>query len=293
LNALILSIDRLKLVYVTNPSSTTLVLGGTGKTGSRLTARLGQLGLNVRTAARKGADVHFDWDDGSTHPAAVDGIERMYLVAPIMRMDFAETVGTFLDVAEGAEIRHVTFLSEYGIDTLPTDDGPRAVEQDLIGRGNISHSILRPAWFMQNFSEGFLYPRDGAIALPTGGGSEAFIDCDDIAAVAAATLANPDAHAGAAYALSGPEAITVADVADIIAEISGKPVIHLDLDREMWIEAMIGAGVPAGYAAKLRILTETIASGIGARPNDDVERVTGRPPTSFADFARSVKQAWG
>jgi uncharacterized protein YbjT (DUF2867 family) len=178
------------------------------------------------------------------------------------------------------------------MDQVPAEEAPRAVELDLIARGNISHSILRPAWFMQNFSEGFLHPVEGVISLPTGDGLEAFIDCEDIAAVAAATLADPDAHAGAAYALTGPEAISLNEVADALTELTGTSVKHDNIDREVWIGAMIGAGVPAGYAAKLRILTEIIASGKGARPSDDVEKVTGAAPISFVDFARRATQAW-
>ena len=87
---------------------------------------------------------------------------------------------------------------------------------------------------MQNFSETFLKPVDGVITVPTADGSEAFIDADDIAAVAAETLASPDAHAGAAYALTGSEAITVSEAAEIIAGVTGKPVKHNDIDRDLW-----------------------------------------------------------
>ena len=202
---------------MTNAPSNTLVLAGTGKTGSRLAAKLAKLGLNVRTAARNGADVHFDWDDATTHRPALQEVDRLYLVAPVMRMDFADQVATFLDLAEAAGVRHVTYLSAYGIDQAPPQVALRAVELDLIGRGAITHSILRPAWFMQNFSETFLKPVDGVITVPTADGSEAFIDAEDIAAVAAETLANADAHAGAAYALTGSEAITVSEAAEVIA----------------------------------------------------------------------------
>lgn len=177
-----------------NAPSNTFVLAGTGKTGSRLAAKLAKRGLSVRTAARNGADVHFDWDDATTHRPALQGVDRLYLVAPVRRMDFADQVGTFLDLAEAAGVRHVTYLSADGIDRAPPQVDPRAVELDLIGRGAITHSILRPAWFMQNFSETFLKPVDGVIRVPTADGSEAFIDAEDIAAVAAETLASPDAR---------------------------------------------------------------------------------------------------
>jgi uncharacterized protein YbjT (DUF2867 family) len=277
---------------MTNFRYNVLVLGGTGKTGARLAAKLGEVGLGVRTAARHGADVHFDWDDPDTHRSALQGIDRLYLVAPVMRVDFADQVAAFLDLVEGAGVRHVTFLSAHGIDQAPPQVALRAVELDLIGRATMTHSILRPAWFMQDFSETFLTPVDGVIAVPTANGSEAFIDASDIAAVAAETLANPEAHVGAAYALTGPEAMTVSEAAQIIAEVTGKPMKHDDIDRDLWIQGAIAAGVPAEYGEMLRLLTETMASGRGSRPNGNVEAVTGAPPIRFADFARRAAQAW-
>src|SRR6202023_4121642 len=124
---------------------------------------------------------------------------RIYLIAPVMRTTFAPQVSAFLDLAEAAGVQHVTYLSAYGIDMAPPEVALRAVELDLIGRTSVTHSIVRPAWLMQNFSETFLKPVDGAIAVPTGDGGEAFVDVDDVAAVAAATLADPAAHAGAQY----------------------------------------------------------------------------------------------
>ncbi len=270
-----------------NAPSCTLVLAGTGKTGSRVAGRLTKLGLSVRTAARNGADVRFDWDDPATHRPALVDIDRVYLVAPVMRMDFAGQVSSFLDLAEAAGVRH-----EIQEDQAPPQVAHRAVELDLMGRGAFTHSILRPAWFMQNFSETFLRPVDGVITVPTGDGAEAFVDAEDIAAVAAATLASPGAHAGAQYVPTGPEALTVSDAADVIADVTGQPAKHNDIDRNAWIDGTVAAGVPAEYGQMLRRLTETIASGHGSRPNSDVQNVTGVPPIRFASFARRTAQAW-
>ena len=275
-----------------NAPSSTLALAGTGKTGSRVAGKLTKLGLSVRTAARNGADVRFDWDDPATHSPALEGVDRVYLVAPVMRMDFAGQVSSFLDLAEAAGVRHVTYLSAFGTGQAPPQAAHRAVELDLMGRGAVTHSILRPAWFMQNFSETFLKPVDGVITVPTGDGAEAFVDAEDIATVAAATLASPDAHAGAQYAPTGPQALTVSDAADIIAGVTGQQAKHNDIDREAWIDGSVAAGVPAEYGETLRRLTETIASGHGSRPNSDVQNVTGVPPASFADFARRTAHAW-
>jgi uncharacterized protein YbjT (DUF2867 family) len=277
---------------MTDASNMTLVLGGTGKTGARVASRLTGLGLPVRTAARGGGDVRFDWDDPATHRNALEGADRVYLIAPVMRTRFAPQVSAFLDLAEAAGVRHVTYLSAYGIEFAPAEVALRAVELDLLGRSGLTHSIVRPAWFMQNFSETFLMPVDGAIVVPTANGGEAFVDVEDIAAVVAATLADPEAHAGAEYAPTGPEVLTVREAAEVIARVTGRPVRHVDIDRVTWVEGVIASGVPAEYGDMLEMLTETMASGRGARPNGDIEKVTGAPPANFTDFATRSAAAW-
>jgi uncharacterized protein YbjT (DUF2867 family) len=278
---------------MTNSQRTTLVLGGTGRTGSRVAKNLIERGLGARTAARGGADIRFDWDEKTTHGAALSGVDSVYLVTPVMRVDFAGQVSDFLDLAEDAGVRHVTYLSTHGIDQTSPEFAIRAVELDLLSRQGVTHSILRPAWVMQNFSDDHLPLVDGSITVPTGDGAEAFVDAEDIAAVAAETLANPEAHAGAQYAPTGPEALTVANVATIIGEVLGRSVRHNDVDREAWISGAVAAGlVPAAYGEVLRWLTDTVASGKGSRPTDDVRKVTGVPPTTFAEFATRSAQAW-
>ena len=271
---------------------TTLVLGGTGKTGARVARKLTRLGLAVRTAARTGGDVHFDWDDARTYRPALEGADRVYLMPPVTRTGFVPQVVAFLDLAEATGVRHVTYLSAYGMESAPAGTALREVERDLRSRSAFTHSIVRPAWFMQNFSETFLMPVDGVIAVPTGAGTEAFVDVEDIASVAAATLADPASHAGAAYAPTGPEALTVAHAAELIASAIGEPIRHVDIDRETWIAGMLAAGVPAEYGGMLRLLADTVASGRGSQPNGDVLRVTGSPPTSFAEFAQRAAATW-
>jgi uncharacterized protein YbjT (DUF2867 family) len=209
-----------------------------------------------------------------------------------MHVDFAAQVADFLDQAEHAGVRHVTYLSVYGIDQAPPEVAIRAVELNLMGRAALTYSFVRPAWFMQNFSETFLRPVDGRIVVPTGSGAEAFVDAEDIASVAAATLARPDLHAGAVYAPTGPESLTVADAAKYISAASGKRIEHADIDRDGWIEAMTQSGVPAAYGTILRMLTETIAAGHGSRPNNDVQTATGSPSIRFEEFAARTAQAW-
>jgi uncharacterized protein YbjT (DUF2867 family) len=269
-----------------------LVLGATGKTGSRVARKLTDLGISTRTAARKGADIRFDWNEPSTFAAALRGVSGVYLVSPVMRVDFADVVSQFLDEAEGAGVKHVTYLSAYGVEHAPPEVALRAVELDLASRKSLSHSIVRPAWFMQNFSETFLKPVNDEIVVPCGTGVEAFVDAEDIASVAAFTLSDPVRHSGRAYAPTGPEALTFEKAARLISTEVGRRISYRDVDRDTWIRAMTAAGVPGEYGDVLRALTETIANGHGSRPNDDVLMVTGTPPIPLEDFAARTASEW-
>jgi uncharacterized protein YbjT (DUF2867 family) len=269
-----------------------LVLGGTGKTGSRVADTLSERGVSVRTAARGGADIRFDWNNPATFEGALQGVTGVYLVSPVMRVDFAGVVSDFLDQAERAGVQNVTYLSAYGMEHAPAEVALRAVELDLESRGSFTHSIVRPAWFMQNFSETFLKPVEDEIVVPGGTGGEAFVSAEDIASVAAATLAEPERHAGRAYAPTGPESLTLDEAARIISAAAGRTIVYRDTDRTEWVGAMVRSGVPAEYGEVLHALTETIASGRGAQPNDDVLAATGAAPVSFADFAAKTAPAW-
>ncbi|MEU2871969.1 NmrA family NAD(P)-binding protein [Streptomyces olivoreticuli] len=275
-----------------NEAPIALILGGTGRSGSLLADQLAQQGITPRTAARHGADVRFDWDDSATHADALAGVDRLYLVTPTLRLSYADQVTAFLDRAEAAGVRHVSYLSVHNADQAPTEVDIAAVEADLASRHGITHSVLRPAWVMQNFADGHIPLIDGVITNPSSGGKEAFVDAADIAAVAAETLLDPAAHAGATYSLTGPQALTFSEVADTIAFVSGRPVFYHDIDQETWINCAVTAGVPADYAVMLRWLTGAIITGNGTTPTGDIEKVIGRPATAFREFAERNAHAW-
>ena len=277
---------------MTSTSHAALILGGSGRTGSLVARHLAGHGIPARTASRHGSDVFFDWDDPATYPDALAGTDRVYLVTPVLRVRYAARVAEFLDQAEAAGTRHVTLLSTYNGDRAPREIDIAAVEADLASREAFTHSILRPAWVMQNFTDDHLPVINGTLTVPSGGGREAFVDAADIAAVAAETLLNPGAHAGALYALTGPQAITFQDVAVTITAVSGQPVVHKDIDQEAWINGAVAVGLPADYAVMLRWLTGAIIAGDGSVPTGDLETITGRPPTSLEAFARRNAAAW-
>jgi uncharacterized protein YbjT (DUF2867 family) len=277
---------------MTNRKQTALILGGSGRTGSLIARQLTDRGMNARAASRHGSDLLFDWDDPGTYAGALKGVDRMYLVTPTMRVRYVDLVAKFLDVAEATGVVHLTVLSTYNGDRAPQDVDIAAVEVEVANRGEFTHTILRPAWVMQTFTDEHLPIVDGLLIVPSGGGAEAFVDALDISEVAVATLLHPDEHAGATYSLTGPKAMTFRDIARTIATVSRRPVKYQDIDRETWINGAIAAGVPADYAKMLRWLTGAIIAGNGSTPTGDVERVIDRPATSFEAFARRSAAVW-
>jgi len=277
---------------MTNPKQTALILGGSGRTGSLIAKELTVRGAHACTASRHGSDLLFDWDDPGTYAGALEGVDRVYLVTPTMRVRYVEPVARFLDIAEAAGVAHVTLLSTYNGDRAPQDVDVAAVEVQVAARKGITHTILRPAWVMQNFTDEHLPIVNGRLIVPGGGGAEAFVDALDIAEVAVETLAHPDEHAGATYSLTGPDALTFDDVARTIASVSRRAVTYQDIDQETWISGAIAAGVPAEYANMLRWLTGAIIAGQGSAPTGDVETVIGRPATSFEAFAQRSAAVW-
>jgi uncharacterized protein YbjT (DUF2867 family) len=268
-----------------------LLLGGTGKTARRIAPRLRLAGATVRTAARSNADVRFDWDDPTTHDAALEGIDTVYLVPPSLRLDHAPLVIAFLDRAHAAGVTHVTALSARGVNFAPPEAAMRAIELDLLARTGLTTAILRPGWFMQDFDEYIFQPSiaaDGEIVAPTGDGTEPFIHVEDIADVAAITLL--ERRAGE-FTLSGPQALTFAEVAARITRVAGRVVTHVDPPVAEWVAA---AQVPPDYAALLGMLFDQIRAGTLASLTDDVERVTGHAPRSFDDYLSdpAVAAAW-
>ena len=278
---------------------TVLVIGGTGKTGRALVRLLAERGVPVRAASRHpGADtdgvrpVEFDWARPETYGAALEGAGGVYLIPPAGAVDPSAEVAPFLEAAVGAGVRRIVQLSAMGVEASE-EIGLRKVERAVMGSG-LEWTILRPNWFMQNFSESFFLPpilERGELLAPAGDAAVSFIDSRDIAAVAAAALTE-EGHASAEYTLTGGHALTFGEVADAIGETAGREVRYLDVTPEEMRRVIVETGIPEDYVGMLLDLFEGIRAGWVAPVSDAVERVLGRSPISFAEYARDHADAW-
>ena len=263
--------------------TTTLVLGGNGKTGSRVAARLRELGRPVRIGSRTG-DPRFDWADDTTWPPALRGVESAYIsyYPDVSFPGAAERVGAFAKTAVTSGARRLVLLSGRGEpDAEPSEQAVRD--------SGAEWTILRSSWFAQNFSEHFLLEPvlEGVIALPAADIAEPFIDVIDVADVAVAALTR-DGHVGKMYELTGPRLLTFAAVAAELARATGRDVRYVPITSAEYAEAAARAGVPPEEIEPLTDLFIRLLDGHNAYLSDDVERVLGRRARDFADYAHDT-----
>jgi len=270
---------------------TVLVTGGTGTNGRRVANFLRAHDVDVRTASRNAAaDGHahmlFDWNDPTTFPTAVDGVDQAFLVVPLSEP--APAVADFLDVAVPAGLRRVVLLSSSAVTDAPSGLGALP---PLVRNSVAEVAVLRPSWFMENFvgnhpiADGIR--ERGQIISATGRGRVAFVDPDDTAAVAG-TLLMGDPIPDGELILTGPEALSYDKVASIITEVGGKPVSHTSVTVKELTTAISASGVPIEYARVLAEMDERISAGSEDRTTTTVQDITGRAPRGFGDFLDAV-----
>ncbi|WP_424187330.1 NAD(P)H-binding protein [Actinokineospora sp. G85] len=266
--------------------SPVLVLGGTGKTGKRVVRHLADRGARAIAASRSG-ERRFDWQDRSTWGPAVRGVESIYVVDS-QTENAAELLSEFVRDAVAAGTRRLVLLSARAWEQAD-DDSVFAVES-VVQDSGAGWTVLRPTWFAQNFSEdAFLSDAvvAGDVPLPTGDGLEPFIDAEDIAEVAAAVLTE-DGHDGRTYALSGPRTLTFGDCVAEIASATGREISFRAVTEDDYAKHLLDRGFDADYAAFAAELLGSVAAGGGDYLSDGVQRVLGREPRSFADYARTT-----
>ncbi len=257
---------------------TTLILGGTGKTGCRIARRLG-------AAARVGSRTRgFDLADPATWAAALAGVTAVYLVEP--NLGGGDRLPRFVAEAVSAGARRLVLLSA---PRAGEAEHPLHAAEEAVRGCGAGWTVLRPNWFAQNFSEGPWAAgiRDGVLTLPAGEGRAPFVDAEDIAEVAAAALTD-DRHHGRVYELTGPRAVGFAEATALIARATGRKIDYLDVAPEAFVERQIRYGVPENVANLLTGLLVDLRDGRGAELADGVQRALGRPPRSFEDFVATT-----
>ncbi|MFP2958521.1 NmrA family NAD(P)-binding protein [Myxococcus sp. 1LA] len=277
-----------------------LVIGAAGNTGRHIVTRLAELGMPVRAATRRGErldsasePVRFDWADVASHDAALEGVDRMYLLAPGMVADPSVLMLPFIERARARGVRRAVLLSA---SVIPEGTPGIGVVHQALRERMPEWTVLQPSWFMQNFASpqhhlGAAIQREGRMVTATGQGRVGFIDAEDIAEVAVRALTDARAH-DTAHVITGPQALSYDDIAAILTRVTGRPVQHQAVSAEEAQRFMEAGGIPAPYARFLAQLEEMIRDGKEDRVTPTVASVTGRAPRSFESFATAHAAHW-
>jgi uncharacterized protein YbjT (DUF2867 family) len=266
----------------------TLVIGATGKTGRRVASRLEALGLPVRSGSRSSI-TPFDWEAPQTWAPALRGARAAYVTYfPDLAFPGAvEKLESLCETARDMDVEHLVLLSGRG-------EHHARLGEEVVRNSGVDFTIVRAAWFAQNFSEGYL--RDPVLAdvLPMPGGdvAEPIIDIDDIADVAVAALTE-EGHKGELYELTGPRLMSFADMAADLSQATGREIRHIPISFDEFHATIAEAGGAFVADVFTAIARETL-DGRNAHTMDGVMRALGRPPRDFADFARAAARtgAW-
>lgn len=262
--------------------SNILVIGGTGKTGRKVAEGLRKRQQNVRIGSRNSSP-SFEWNDPSTWPTALAGIDKMYIVYyPDLAVPGAyEAIKGLTEAAQEAGVKKAVLLS-----------GKEEVEAErceaVVANSGLDYTLVRASWFNQNFSESFLLEPilAGHVALPMPHAKIPFVDTGDIAEVVIKALLD-EAHNGKTYAITGPKALTFEEVVKEIAAGTGRKINYQPVSLASYNTGMRAAGLPEDYIWLFDYLfREVLSKEENQAISNDVEKILGRKATDFTEYVQ-------
>ncbi|MBD3555763.1 SDR family oxidoreductase [Streptomyces sp. SP18CM02] len=271
------------------------VTGASGAVGGRVARRLARTGAPVRLLGRDparlpdipGADraPAAPYGDGEAMRRALDGAHTLFLVSAHESPDRVREHATAIDAAVAVGVERIVYVSFQGAapDATFTFARDHWETEAHLRTAGVRHTFLRDNWYQAGLPA--MTGTDGVLRGPGGEGRVAAVTHEDIADAAAAVLLDEGTdHDGRAHDLTGPEAFTLAEAAEELSRVTGRPVVYVPETREEAYASRAGYGAPEWEVAGWVTSYEAIANGELATVSDAVPTLTGRPATSFADF---------
>jgi uncharacterized protein YbjT (DUF2867 family) len=282
-----------------------LVTGATGKNGLEIIKRLSGRQERIRAMVRKQSDytkftrrpnlefVEADFDDAASLREALSGVQRAFLVTN-SSAKVEERQLRFLQSARESGVKHVVYLSQLHA----SSDSPlrflryHAAVESALRTSGMSYTNLRPNLYMQGMLMiGKTIASEGRLLAPAGNARVSVVDVRDVAAVAVAALTKRG-HEGKTYDLTGPEALTHAQMAGQLSQALKRPVTFVDLPEPAFREGLRTLHMPDWQADGLVEDYAHYRRGEAADISSAVKDVTGVAPHSFSGFARDHEAAF-
>ena len=271
------------------------VTGATGRLGGRVAQRLADAGLTQRLVVRdpsrapslaRASVAQADYADAEAARRALTGIRVALMVSGSEAPDRVAQHRTFIDAAVEAGVEHLVYTSFFGASpdatfTLGRDHW--ATEEHIRATG-VAYTFLRDNLYADFVP--FMVGDDDVIRGPAADGRVSLVAIDDIADVAVAVLSAPDDHRDRTYHLTGPEALTLDEIARLLAESTGRPVTYHPESLEEAYASRSRYGAPDWQVDAWVSTYTAIAKGEAAGVSPDVGTVSGHPATSVAEVLR-------
>jgi uncharacterized protein YbjT (DUF2867 family) len=281
---------------------TILITGATGNVGAELVHLLHATGRPLRAAVRDTAQararlgvsieyVPFDFEAAGAFDEALRGVSQLFLVRPPALTDTRATIAPLIAAARRAGVEQVVFLSLLGAEH--NRFVPHYAIERTIQEAGIPWTFLRASFFMQNLStthRAALRER-GEIDVPAGAGRTSFIDVRDIAEIAA-TVMTSSGHERAAYPLTGADALTYTEVAQIMTEELGRQIVYRAPSALAFARRMRRQGYERRFVLVMLAIYTTARLGLAATVTPDAARLLGRAPRTVRDFVRDYRDCW-
>ncbi len=279
------------------------VIGATGNVGGKLVPLLAQRGETVKAATRtpknyEAPSTHveptrFDYDDPETFETALTDVDRIFMLAMPADPLAYERLTPFIDAAKTANVQHILMMTAMGIEH--TDEQPLRKIEKYIEASGVSYTFIRPNWFMDNFSTGFIQPmiaESNRFFLPVDEAKTSFIATQDIAAVAAVILTEPG-HQGKAYTLTGSHPLTYSEVAQILSDVVGYTIEYVPITDTAMRQSMSEAGFSEEeHLDYFSGMFGAVRTGFTAPVTFTVEQILEQKPITLKNFAIVNAHFW-
>ena len=278
----------------------TLVIGATGNVGREVIRALKD--INHDTIAAVGSlersiafplekTVLFDFATPATWEAALDNVDKVFLLRPPAISDVKKHIFPFIDMATEKGIKQIVFLSLQGVQFNPLT--PHNKIERYIRKKKTPYTFLRPNFFMQNlttFYKDDITKRD-EIYLPAGMGKTAFIDVRNIGDIVARVLSE-DGHLGKAYTLSGGESLDYYEVASILSAVTKRCITYKNPSTNKYVERLRRNKADKDFIMVQKMLYFVVRHNFSSSTTSSTAELLGRQPISFREFASDNAAAW-
>jgi len=280
-------------------SPTIAVTGATGHVGGLVVRDLHAAGVLQRVLVRDPSSprvpvlgtvtriARVDYADRAVSTAALRGTDVLFMVSAHESPTRAADQATFVAAAADAGVRHVVYTSFAAAapDATFTLARDHAATEQRIRESGMAWTFLRDTFYL-DVLESFV-GADGVLRGPADAGRCAFVARRDVARVAATVLRDPAPHAGHTYDLTGPQALTLSDVARTLSLVRGRSVTFHDETVEEAYASRAAYGAPDWQVDAWVSTYTAIASDVMAEPSPTVQQLTGTPPTSLETYLRA------